>query len=127
MEKEEKYIDATFGCKDPFRVPDGYFDDFTGRLMSRLPDAPEAPVVNMQITKGSLWMRYRKYVAIAAASVCIGIVSVGTYFHHKAEVADKNNVAGVEMSSSSYSTMDALTDYTMLDSDDMYAYMADIK
>lgn len=128
MEKEEKYIETAFGRKAPFKVPEGYFDDFTARMMDRLPVADEGLTVVVCDIKPLFWKRYRKVVVTVAASVCIGMVGVGAYLHHEASATGKEHVAGAEVPATSfYSSADALTDYAMLDSNDMYAYMADIK
>ncbi len=124
MEKEEKYIEATFGRKAPFKVPEGYFDDFASRMMDQLPAHSQTAVVCE--LKPSMWKRCRKAVAVAAASVVMGVMAVGAYMQHGHHAAPDEQLASTPVQST-YSTMDALTDYTMLDSDDMYAYMADIK
>ena len=33
MISEEKFIAEKFGRREPFRVPDGYFDDFASQMM----------------------------------------------------------------------------------------------
>ena len=38
MNYEEKEIKERFGQTNPFRVPDGYFDQLTERVMSQLPE-----------------------------------------------------------------------------------------
>ena len=38
MLKEEKYLNEVMGRKNPFRVPEGYFDDFADRMMEMLPE-----------------------------------------------------------------------------------------
>lgn len=136
MERQEKYIDTLAGQRHPFKVPDGYFDDFADRLMSRLPEMPEASVTTdaqqptLRVTPASRPLRWRKYVATAAACACIAMLSAAAYWHTSHADNDRQDRATATAASattSTYSTMDALTDYTMLDSDDMYAYMADIK
>ena len=36
--KEENKIISKVGTKNPFKVPDGYFTDFTQELMNKLPE-----------------------------------------------------------------------------------------
>ena len=38
MENEEKYIREKAGRENPFRVPEGYFEQLTERVMSQLPE-----------------------------------------------------------------------------------------
>ena len=111
MEKEEKYIEATFGRKAPFKVPDGYFDDFTARMMDHLPAADNGQTAVICDIKPSFWRRYRKVVATAAASVCIGLVGLGAYLHHEASATGEKHVAEAEVPvTSSYSSADALAE-----------------
>ncbi len=38
MKNTEKHIESIAGKGNPFRVPEGYFDDFHSRVMSSLPE-----------------------------------------------------------------------------------------
>lgn len=130
MDKVDKHIEATFGRKAPFKVPEGYFDDFTVRMMDQLPGQAVVRQAVVCDLKPSLWKRYRKAIAVAAASVVVGMMGLGTYLHNGKTATDKEQLAGTASSAtatSSYSSADAFADYAMLDTDDMYAYMADIK
>ena len=43
---EEKYIEERVGKRNPFRVPDGYFDQFPEQLMNSLPKRqPKAKLI----------------------------------------------------------------------------------
>ena len=42
MMNEELYIKSRMGDKNPFRVPEGYFDNFAADLMQKLPRKGEA-------------------------------------------------------------------------------------
>ena len=53
--------------KHPFTVPDGYFDSFQERIMSRI-DAEEAPV-----------RRISPYRTLLAAAACIVFIFLGAY------------------------------------------------
>ena len=57
--EEEKYIEELAGKRNPFVVPEGYFEQLTSQVMQSLPERrPRAK---------SIWMRPVFY---AAASVC---------------------------------------------------------
>ncbi len=128
MDKVEKHIEATFGRKAPFKVPDGYFDDFATRMMDQLPGQGATPRAVVCDLKPSLWKRYRKAISVAAASVVVAVTGLGAYMHHETTTSNRAQLAGTtSQATSSYSSADAFADYAMLDSDDMYAYMADIK
>ena len=38
MKNEEKYMNEGLLRENPFRVPEGYFDNLTDRVMSQLPN-----------------------------------------------------------------------------------------
>lgn len=124
MIDSEKYIDERFGRTNPFRVPDGYFDDFAKRLMERLPDTErKAKVVTMR----RRWMN----AAIAvAATVCIAIFGAAVYFPHADNTANKQqqlataSTTAQDNTTTSDSYVDQVVDYTMMDNSDIYAYLA---
>lgn len=90
-------------------MPDGYFDDFTARMMDHLPAADNGQTAVICDIKPSFWRRYRKVVATAAASVCIGLVGLGAYLHHETSDTGEKHVAEAEVPvTSSYSSADAL-------------------
>ncbi|MBM6993706.1 MAG: hypothetical protein I3J02_10680 [Prevotella sp.] len=128
MEREEKFIEDKFGRRSPFKVPEGYFDDFASQLMQRLPDRVDTPTTKVVPMRSSSWHRTRP-IAIAAASICAAIFSLGVFMHN-----DKDRMTGPtaaathgSVSSTSYSAVDAMADYAMLDTEDMYAYLEDTK
>ena len=125
MEREDKFLSDRFGRRTPFKVPDGYFDDFASLLMQKLPESNGIITTQTVVMKPSLWHGFRP-IAIAAASVCVAIFGVGIYVHNNqsrsvdSHVGTTNNV-----SSASFSIVDAIADYAMYDTEDMYAYMED--
>lgn len=128
MEREEKFIEDKFGRQNPFRVPEGYFDDFASQLMQSLPEQAEAPKAKLVPMRVSRWHRARP-IAIAAASVCIAFFGLGVKMYHGSDrvAAPSATTAQETVATSSYSAVDAMADYTMLDTDDMYAYLEDYK
>ena len=45
--KEEDFIRKKYGSGNPFKVPEGYFEQFTSELMSKLPEKEMKPVLSM--------------------------------------------------------------------------------
>lgn len=122
MYKEEKYIRNKFGREEHFRVPEGYFDDFTSRLMANLPEQ-EAKIVEMHPQRRAKL----RVISIAAASVCAVMLSLGTYLgvnrHDSRQIPSASvSIADAQRESA---TVDAMANYTMLDNEDMYNYLAD--
>lgn len=126
--KEEKYIADTFGKKTPFSVPNGYFDDLNSRIMrsvgsTRVTSGVIAPATDTAMTV-SLWSHYRKVVIGVAASVCVGVFSLGAYLHISDTAKSRQSQVDIAQQSE-YSSFDAMVDYSMIDTQDMYAYMTD--
>lgn len=122
MVNEERYIRNKFGSANKFRVPEGYFDSFTTRLMDSLPEreACEIPV------RRPLLARLRPLL-YAAACLCIAIFSVAVYFA-RVEPADDGHgdMAAVYPQGTTYGDgyEDAVMDYAMIDNTDIYAYLS---
>ena len=101
--------------RNPFTVPDGYFDHFADELVAKLSEQPQ--VVRPHTT---WWHRYRYWVATAAC-VC-GLVGGTVAFLHRAEPAAQ---VVVTHASTTADTFDQMTDYAMYDKGDMYASLYD--
>lgn len=61
---------------NPFKVPNGYFEDFSAKVMARLPDYPVAQEKPLNL---SVWKRIMPYVALAA--MFAGIWCMMKIFH----------------------------------------------
>lgn len=122
MESEELWLKQNFGKKQPFRVPDGYFEQFETQLMEHLPEKAG----NAQVVKMGVWRKLRPVIT-AAACACIAVF--GTFFYMNQtfnEAAPAPNPdAGQDMATAIYTSIDAAADYAMIDNDDIYALMAD--
>lgn len=113
--KEEKYLKEVYGTQAPFKVPEGYFDDFSDRIMQILPER-QAVLVDL---KSSGWKRWRPYVA--AACFCAFVMGAVTLVGH-----DRNSGKSYAVAKSSTEiSIDQTVDYVMYDNDDIYTYLAD--
>ncbi len=126
MEKDERIIEKRFGRQAPFKVPEGYFDSFASRLMESLPErplpvanAPSAVEIPLSLRHRPMWKRW----ASVAAGVCAVVFGASVYMHQGS--ASKSIVAGSQESTAGYTAMDAMADYAMFDTQDMYAYMSE--
>ena len=61
MGKEENIL-RKVGTKNPFRVPDHYFEEVTQEIMSRLPEKEPMPTM----AEPTLWERVKPWVYMAA-------------------------------------------------------------
>lgn len=126
MIAEEKYLEDKYGKKQPFKVPNGYFDSFAENLMDKLPE--QQPVMTPHISMWRKWRKLRLTVAVAA-SVCAVMFSVMTFMHDTKPAHSQlaNNHTTKTVTSDSYYTLDVAADYTMLDNDDIYALVSGIQ
>lgn len=126
MEKEEKYILDKIGRRTPFTVPDSYFEALPSKLMEMLPEHDAEAAIVVPTRHRMFWQRYRR-MGLAAASLLAAVFSLGIYMHNgeKPMAEVQASTPSEALGSSSYTEIDAMADYAMLDSEDLYAYMHD--
>ena len=104
MMNEEQYIKSRMGGKNPFQVPEGYFDSLTTKVMQRLPEQP----------KRSLTVRLRPWMYAAACVVAVLFTTI-VYFYPSADTQQQMATAIID------SYIDDAADYMMADNLDIYA------
>ena len=62
--KEDKDLLKKYGKKNPFTVPEGYFQDFSEKLMEQLPEKEVMPEPEIR-----MWDRIKPWVYMAAMFV----------------------------------------------------------
>ncbi len=122
---EEKYLEKHFGKGQPFKVPEHYFEDFSSRLMARLPEQSATPVVPIRehrsVSRRGRWMA----VAAAFAGLIVGGAAVWLSSGESPQsVARTAPVENVPTESAYGGSLDELADYAMLDNEDIYAYVS---
>ena len=115
--EEEKYIEELVGKRNPFKVPEGYFEQLTDQVMQSLPERrPRAK---------RIWMRPVFY---AAAHVCALFVC-GAVWLSWPESSQQKQVAVVvqkqQVQQPDDAFFDAAADYMMLDNQDIYACLSE--
>jgi hypothetical protein len=127
MDKDEEKLITRFGKVEPFKVPDGYFEDFTKELMSKLPDkSHKTGIVELHPMLWSSRLRGGIAAAVIAAAVTIGVYTyIGKFnvinSYERASMPQKENI------DQSKTNFDQIADYTMMDNEDIYASLADNK
>ncbi|WP_185153839.1 hypothetical protein [Dysgonomonas sp. 520] len=101
--------------KNPFNVPENYFEKFNAEIMSRLPDENNTEKRNVT----PLWKKILPISAVAAAFVGV-LVTVG-FFNNKTIQKDKGFA---ESESSANETMMATTS-SASEADDFYLFLQD--
>ncbi len=113
MENEEKYIRERVGQENPFRVPEGYFDQLTQQVMNQLPERQRKPRL----------LQLRTWYYAAASVVLLAVMGTAVYFHQS-----ENNQQQVAVSietNTDNTYIDEVADYAMIDNTEIYACLAD--
>lgn len=122
MTREENILKERFGKENPFKVPDGYFDHLTERIMENLPEQ-EIRVIDIR-SRQTLWQKLplRK---IAAAVAVVALLGGGSFWALQHE-DDSKMVAHVKKHeqkavSSEDAAFNEMADYAMIDNETIYA------
>ena len=132
MMNEEELINSKMGKRNPFTVPQGYFDQLTEQIMKNIPEdniqdnseenIQTARIQQMKPAKKAI-MRTLRPLFYAAACTCIAVFGIAAYNHLNKQATDtqqlQSNIVTVHSYSDSY--IEEATDYAMLDNDDIYA------
>lgn len=109
---EEKYIQEKVGSRNPFVVPEGYFETFADQLMASLPER--------QPRANRVWLRPLRY---AAAVVCLFVMGAMAWFAFSPDKQQSLQAKAVNVSTDV--AFDEAADYVMLDNSDIYACLSD--
>lgn len=112
MTKEEKRIDELGGRKNPFLLPEGYFEDFNRRLADRLPSEPAKKAKEVR-----LFPRLWRYAAAILLMVGFG---AAFYFNRGDNLVA---LAGDEVSQEEY--LNETLDYIMVDNMEIAEYLTE--
>ena len=118
MMNEEEYLRSRMGTKNPFTVPEGYFEQLTAQVMDRLPEKKPAKVAVMKRLRPWLY---------AAACVCGGVFVAAVAFNQQTEdLQGQQQMANMGQENVNYysdSYIDEAADYAMIDSQEIYSYL----
>ena len=122
MIKEEKYLVDRFGKKQPFSVPEGYFDQFASQFMENLPEREEEAVV-VRLDSHSRWSTIRRWSV--AACLAVALAGAGMWAFQGESPKATGAADTDQFASSNYNTaIDQAADYAMIDNGDIYAYVS---
>lgn len=125
MNYEEKEMQERFGKENPFRVPEGYFDQLTERVMAQLPERDQqTEVIPLSARRPkSRLVALRPWLYAAACTVAV--VVMGLTFHHSNEPVEEQSLASTSSTNTESQYMDDAADYVMLDNAEIYACLAE--
>ena len=128
----------TVAKHEPFRVPEGYFDNLTGQVMARIDQqaatgSDDCKVKKLPFYKMELYAKLKPYIYMAAmfGGLYFGI---WVYKYQQRLVAEKAQMlamqtdkdANVDLTPEEMADyIDDACDYMMLDSHDIMAYVTD--
>ena len=113
--EEEKYIEELVGKRNPFRVPDGYFNNLTAQVMARLPEE--------KAKAKTVWLRKPMYYA--AACVCALFVTATAWLLTSEPDAQVSQSAQLVHQETTDEAFDEAADYMMLDNHEIYALLSE--
>lgn len=122
MTREENILKERFGKENPFKVPEGYFDHLTERIMENLPEQ-EIRVIDIR-SRQTLWQKLplRK---IAAAVAVVALLGGGSFWALQHEGNSKMVAHAKQHEQKAVSSEDAafneMADYAMIDNETIYA------
>jgi hypothetical protein len=119
---KEESIERMFGRKHPFKVPEGYFEQFPARLMAALPEQQKPlSIASAHVSKVRLLHKFHIWqVGVAAASVIAVLFTLNLLFFRKsAQPVQRAQNPSVNMA------VDQAFDFGMIDNEDIYTDLAD--
>lgn len=88
-DKNPKLTDETGNKKNPFKVPEGYFENLNQQIMSQLESpAQESP------GKVGLWEKAKPWMYLAA--MFVGVALLFTVFHKKTATTDDHYAKAIQ-------------------------------
>lgn len=126
--KQEDDLLKKVGTKNPFKVPDNYFENFNKNIMEKLPEKNVTP--EKEIT---LWDKVKPWIYMAA--MFAGIMLMFKTFNsisENAQVVNNKETAPTEAVDSSNTMTDisdqyieTMTDYARMDDYTLYQYLTE--
>ncbi|WP_303209128.1 hypothetical protein [Bacteroides oleiciplenus] len=119
--KEEDNILKKVGKENVFRVPDGYFENLTSEVMSRLPEKETPVFIKKEPTK---WERIKPWLYMTAmfagAALIIRVASAD-----RTPATDQIAMDDAETEVVSDEYISTVLDNSMLDDYSLYVYLTD--
>lgn len=122
MTREENILKERFGKENPFKVPEGYFDHLTEKIMENLPEQ-EIRVIDIR-SRQTLWQKLplRKIAAVVAV---VALLGGGSFWALQHEGDSKMAAHAKQHEQKAVSSEDAafneMADYAMIDNETIYA------
>lgn len=116
--KEEDELLKKYGTKNPFTVPEGYFENFSKELMDKLPEKEQVHAPE----PASTWQRIKPWVYMAAM-FCGLMFTVRVVVGPPRQDTPIFTAAETEQFSDEY--IETILDHSMMDDYTLYQYLTD--
>ncbi len=118
--KEEDNLLKKIGTGNPFKVPEGYFENLTSEVMNKLPEK-EQPV--LKVKQPGVWDKMKPWVYMAAMFAGAAMIIRVASTEHKP--ADEMAVMGTDTEIVSDQFINAVVEGSMIDDYSLYVYLSD--
>ena len=125
MMNEEEYIRQKMGERNPFTVPEGYFDTLASQIMAKVEaEGVEARDIKTGKEKRAkvVWLRPVLYAAASVCALFVSVVAYQSYSEQGVAAPTQNVVANNQVMMDEY--FEEAADYVMLDNQDIYACLS---
>lgn len=125
MGKNKNILAKMKNNRNPFLVPDNYFEDFSKKIMDNLPADNNHNIINLN--GHSRYSIRLKIISIAACFLLI-LGGVGVFFHSDQRAKSQSSLGSSPKAvnlSSRDRYIEQATDYAMMDNQDIYACLSD--
>lgn len=120
--KEEDTLLKKLGKENSFKVPEGYFENFTSEVMNKL---PEKEKVTFKEEEVGTWTRLKPLLYMAAMFVGAALIIRVASTDHKPAAADQVALTEAETEVMSDEMLDMALDRAMMDDYSLYVYLSD--
>ena len=128
-------LKETVGNRNPFRVPDGYFEQLTQQVMQQLPDREPSVAKQVDMAQKPVSqprarkVQMRPWLYAAACTALALMLGVSYYFMQSpatsTDAAPMASAVPAANATLDNSYIDDMADYAMLDNTEIYACLSD--
>lgn len=125
MKSDEK-LKEMFGQKNPFNVPDGYFDDFADRMQEYAKGHQPAPTLHAEqrVQRPAMFARIKPYLYLAAmfGGLFFGIKVFEYSKSLSKPAATESTASQVQATGGEDDYINEMCEYAGIDKNQIYAY-----
>lgn len=117
--REEDKILRKVGTENPFKVPEGYFDNLTSEIMTFIPEETPAKVVKMP----TIWDKMKPWAYMAAMFAGAALlIRIGS----SSDETTMTNQLAIDETEQEMKYISTIVDGAMMDDYALYVYLSDM-